>query len=135
MKKTLKLLAFLLIMMMALTVVASASGENTTSYNYEIEDTEYTVIFSNSSMSQEKQESIARKLVGIDDSSAQTYGLKCTLFGHDYVYETAEVIVHKVNTYAPRCERDTYNLTYCDDCDYYEEELVRTTYIYCCAED
>ena len=105
MKKTLKLLAFLLIMMMALTVVASASGENTTSYNYEIEDTEYTVIFSNSSMSQEKQESIARKLVGIDDSSAQTYGLKCTLFGHDYVYETAEVIIHKVNKYAPRCER------------------------------
>ena len=133
MKKTIKVLAFLLIIMTALTVVASATGENTASYNYEVDDTEYTVTFSNSSMSREKQEAIARKLVGIDDSSAQPYGLKCTLFGHDYVYETTYVTVHKVNTYAPRCALKTYNLTYCDDCDYYEEELVRTEYIDCCS--
>ncbi|MBR6563136.1 MAG: hypothetical protein IKK70_04285 [Clostridia bacterium] len=133
MKKTIKVLAFLLIMMTVLTVVASASGENTASYNYEVDDTEYTVTFSNSSMSREKQEAIARKLVGIDDSSAQTYGLKCTLFGHDYVYETAYVTTHKVRTTAPRCKKTEYAVTYCDDCDYYEEEIVGTEFIDCCS--
>ncbi len=133
MKKTIKVLAFLLVIITALTVVASATGENTTTYTYETEDAEYTVIFSNSSMPQEKQEAIAQKLIGIDDSSAQTYGLGCTLFGHDYLYDSVNVVTHKVRTTSPRCKRQTYDITYCEDCDYYVEKLVATTYINCCS--
>ena len=132
MKKTIRVLAFLLVMMTALTIVASASGENPTTYTYETEDTEYTVTFSDSTAPQEKQEAIARKLIGIDDSSAQTYGLGCTLFGHDYLYDTVHVVTHKLRSSAPRCKQDTYHVTSCEDCDYFEEELVATTYIYCC---
>ena len=133
MKKTIRILAFLLVFMTALTVVASATGESTAVYTYETEDTEYTVTFSNDAIPQEKQEAIAKKLIGIDDSSSQTYGLICTLFGHDYVYDKANVVTHKASSTAPRCKKQTYDVTYCDNCDYYEEELVSTTYIYCCS--
>lgn len=135
MKKTIRVLAFLLVIITVLTVVASATGENTTTYTYETEDAEYTVIFSNSSMSQEKQEAIAQKLIGLDDSSVQTYGLGCTLFGHDYLYDRVHVVTHKVYSTSPRCKRQTYDITYCEDCDYYEEKLVAVTYIECCPED
>lgn len=135
MKKTIRVLAFLLVIITVLTVVASATGENTTTYTYETEDAEYTVIFSNSSMSQEKQEAIAQKLIGLDDSSVQTYGLGCTLFGHDYLYDRVHVVTHKVYSTSPRCKRQTYDITYCEDCDYYEEKLVAVTYIVCCPED
>ena len=133
MKKTIRILAFLLVFMTALTVVASATGESTAVYTYETEDTEYTVTFSNDAIPQEKQEAIAKKLIGVDDSSSQTYGLICTLFGHDYVYDSVNVVTHKVLSTAPRCKQQTYDVTYCDNCDYYEEELVSTTYIYCCS--
>ena len=135
MKKTIRVLAFLLVIMTALSVVASATRENTATYTYETEDTEYTVIFSDSSVPQEKQEAIAQKLIGIDDSSAQTYGLGCTLFGHDYLYDTVDVITHKVRASHPRCKQDTYDITYCEDCDYFDEELVATTYVQCCPLD
>ena len=118
-----------------MTVIAPAESENTTTYTYKTEDAEYTVIFSNSSMSQEKQEAIAQKLIGLDDSSVQTYGLGCTLFGHDYLYDRVHVVTHKVNSTSPRCKRQTYDITYCEDCDYYEEKLLNTTYINCCPED
>lgn len=135
MKKTIKFLAFLLVIITALTIIASAVGENTTAYTYETEDAEYTVIFSDSAIPQEKQEAIAQKLIGIDDSSAQTYGIGCILFGHDYLYDSVNVVTHKVRTTEPRCKRQTYDITYCEDCDYFQEKLVATTYIYCCAED
>lgn len=135
MKKTIRVLAFLLVIMTSLTIVAAAFGENTTAYTYETEDTEYTVIFSDSAMPQEKQEAIAQKLIGMDDSSAQTYGLGCTLFGHDYLYDTVHVVTHKARSTSPRCKQQTYDITYCEDCDYFQEKLVATTYIICCPED
>lgn len=133
MKKTVRALALLLVLITTLTVAASATGGSTNVYTYTVEDTEYTVIFSDSSIPQEKQETIAQRLIGADDSSAQTYGLGCTLFGHDYLYDTVYVVKHKVNATSPRCERMTYDITYCEDCDYYEEELVRSAYIVCCS--
>ena len=135
MKKTIRVLAFLLIIMTSLTVVATATGENTTTYTYTAEDTEYTVIFTNSSIPQEKQEALAQKLIGIEDSSAQTYGLGCVLFGHDYLYDTIHVVTHKLRTTAPRCKQQTYDVTTCEDCDYFEEKLLATTYIDCCPEE
>ncbi len=132
MKKTIRVLAFLLVSITSLTIVASAVGENTTTYAYHTKDTEYTVIFSDSTIPQEKQAAIAQKLLSIDDSSAQTYGLGCILFGHDYLYDSVNVVTHKVRSTSPRCKQQTYDITYCEDCDYFEEKLVATTYIICC---
>lgn len=135
MKKIISVLIAVLILMTVTTVFSAATEENTAKYSYLVDNTEYTVEFSNSAASDEKQEAVAKKLIGLNDSSTQTYGLGCILFGHDYVYDTVYVITHKAKTYSPRCKEDTYDVTYCEDCDYTEQELIGTNYIACCPED
>ncbi len=133
MKKVISLLICALILMTTICVVASAESGNT--YTFETEDAHYTVEFNNNNLTEEQQIRVAEGLVFGNDNSAQTYGLGCTLFGHDYVYDTAYVTYHKALPYEPRCKVLTYDVTYCDDCDYYEESLKGTSYIYCCPED
>ncbi|MBQ3230446.1 MAG: hypothetical protein IJB49_05445 [Clostridia bacterium] len=130
MKKIISILICAFILMSA--TAFSASSDNGV-YEYEIDGTEYTVRFADSNVPAEKQELIARKLVGIDDESVQSRGLGCILFGHDYVYTSTSVVTHKVRSSSPRCRRDNYDITYCEDCDdYYEETLTSSTYIVCC---
>ena len=136
MKKVVCGLMSILILMTSMCVLASASDANTNTYDYEIYGTKYTIEIDDSAVSVEKQEAIAEKLVGIENQSTNnTYGLGCTLFGHDYAYTTATVIEHKVRTYAPRCKKMIYDVTYCEDCDYTEQTLVGTAYIDCCPEE
>lgn len=134
MKKIISILMSILMIMSAMCIFASASSETDNTYTYVIDGCEHTVIFEES-VPAEKQEMIAQKLIGIYDDSAQTYGLGCTLFGHDYLYTTSSMIQHKVNTYEPRCRKLTYDVTYCEDCDYMEQTLVKTDSIYCCPVD
>lgn len=123
------------VLLIATASVVSASG-NAGVYEYEINNVEYTVEFEDKSISPDTMEMIAESLLGLRDDSAQTYGLGCTLFGHDWVTKTVFVREHKVYATAPRCLRHTYNVTYCEDCDNVKEEkLVSSAYIDCCAED
>ena len=135
MKKILSVLITVLILMTAMTVYSAAAGEDAATYSYQIDDTEYTVKFTDNDIPAEKQEMIAQKLVGLDDSSVQTYGLGCVLFGHDYLYKTVYVITHEAKTYRPRCKEDTYDVKYCEDCDFTEETYLGTVFIDCCPED
>ncbi len=130
MKKIISVLICAAVLMTATTVFAAATDNGV--YVYEVDETEYTVEFTDNNVSAEKQELIAQSLVGVKDESIQTYGLGCLLFGHDYKYTTTFVITHKVRTYDPRCKRETYDITYCEDCDYTEQTLVSTVYIVCC---
>ncbi len=134
MKRTISILICTLILMTAMTFVAAAN-DLTNTYVYEADGVEYTVNFEDSTVSIEKQEIIAQRLIGLNDSNVQTYGLGCTLFGHDYAYTTASVITHKVRTYSPRCKKEMYDVTYCEDCDYTEQTLTSTSYISCCPAD
>jgi hypothetical protein len=123
------------ILLTATASVASASNE-TSVYEYEINNVEYTVEFEDKSVSPEKMEMIAETLLGLRDDSSQTYGLGCTLFGHDWLTKTVFVTEHKVYTTTPRCLRHTYNITYCEDCDKVKEEkLVSSAYVDCCPKD
>lgn len=131
MKKIISILISLCIMMIVLCVVAAAEGTGNSTYTFETDDAHYTVEFNDNNLTEQQQMHIAEKLVGTDDM-VQTYGLGCTLFGHDYKYTSANVITHKYRTSAPRCKKDMYNVTYCEDCDYTEETLTTTTYIVCC---
>ena len=121
--------------MTTLCICATATSDSNNTYTYETEDAVYTVEFNDNNLTAEEQKAVAAKLVGLDDDPAQTYGLGCTLFGHDYKYTTASVITHKARTYAPRCKQQTYDVTYCEDCDYNEQTLVSTRRIDCCPED
>ena len=115
-----------------LCVIASAESNSNNTYTFETEDTNYTVTFDSNNLSEEQQKIVAEKLVFDNDDSTQTYGLGCTLFGHDYLYDTAYVITHKVRSSQPRCKEDTYDVKYCEDCDFMEETLINSKYIYCC---
>ena len=132
MRKTFSFLLALLAIMSVTVVVASASSEKA-EYTYTIDGTEYNVEFMDTNASPEKQEMIALKLVGLYDGGAQTYGLGCVLFGHDLQYTTTNVVKHKVRTAQPRCLQETYEIEYCEDCDYSKSTLLYSKYINCCS--
>lgn len=132
MNKKISFLLSILIIMTSLTVFASAVSE-TEVYTYEIGDTEYTVYFQDSALSDEKQKAVAAKLVGVEYSEAVPTNILCDIFGHDLVESQVDVVTHKVSSTAPRCRQDTYNVKACEDCDYSEQTLIATTYIFCCS--
>lgn len=133
MKKIVSILICALILMTALCVVASAESTGNNTYTFETEDAHYTVTFESNNLSEEQQSRVAEGLVFGKEDSAVTYGLGCTLFGHDYVYDTVYVITHKVRTTHPRCKQAIYDVTTCEDCDFYEETLIKTQFVDCCA--
>ena len=132
MKKFTSLLICTLIIMTSLCVIASATDNTNTYY---ANGNEYTVEFENSTISDEKKDSLANALIGNDESEIMTANILCDIFGHDLKSTTASVIEHKAKQYAPRCQRFLYSVTYCEDCDYSEQQLISTLYINCCPED
>lgn len=134
MKKVIHILMVTLILLSAMTVFASATNTNKT-YEYEIDNTKYTIQFEDNNLSTAQQEAVAAKILGIEASAAVPANIWCDLFGHDLVSSTVTATEHKVRTYAPRCLKHTYDVTVCEDCDYSEQTLVASTYLDCCAED
>lgn len=132
MKKILSVLISLLILTTALCTSVSAESTVSNTYTFETEEVHYTVEFLDNNLTEDQQRTVAQKLTADKDNSIQTYGLGCTLFGHDYKYTTVNVIEHKVRTSAPRCKRKTYDVKYCEDCDFTEQTLIGTSYIDCC---
>ena len=132
MKKVISILTSLFILMTVLCVSATADSTVNNTYVFETEDAHYTVEFYDNNLTVEQQRHIAEKLIINENDLVQTYGLGCTLFGHDYKYTTASVITHKYRTSQPRCKKDLYDVKYCEDCDFTEETLTTTTYIICC---
>ena len=132
MKKTINLFICIAILMTSMCIIADAT---TNDYTYEIDGYEYTIEISDENISNEKKQTIANALVGVNESEIMTANIWCDLFGHDYKYTTASMTQHKVNVYNPRCKRQTYDVTYCEDCDYTEQTLKATSYISCCPEE
>ncbi len=125
-----RIVSFLISILIIMSFACLFAGANETTY---VVDDRYTVIFEDT-VPADKQEVIAHALICGNDE-IQTYGLGCTLFGHDYVYTRATVIDHKIFPTAPRCVEYLYDVTYCEDCDYTESTLIDSTYIYCCPRD
>lgn len=134
MKKYTRILAYILVLL-TLTTVWAAATESNQQYTYKKDDTEYTVEFIETTLTAEQQEQVAYRLVYVEEQTAQTYGLMCTLFGHDLTESKVGVITHKVKTYAPRCKREIYNVTVCERCDYQTQTLSTTSYLDCCPEE
>lgn len=132
MKKVLSILTSMLILMTTMCFWATATSASNSTHTYETEDSVYTIEFNDNNLSLEEQKTVVAKLMGLDEDYAQTYGLGCTLFGHDYKYTSVNVITHKYRSSAPRCKKDMYDVKYCEDCDYTEETWTSSAYIYCC---
>lgn len=133
MKKIISVFLIVTLFALSATIITSASESSTVVIT--TDEAEYTVEFENTNISKEQREAIAYNLVFGKDDNIQTYGLMCTLFGHKTEGTSISVITHKVKTTSPRCKRDSYVITTCTRCDYYDEEYTGTSYISCCPID
>lgn len=136
MKKTISILLATILCIFSSAVITSATAEPVTStVDIVCDGVEYTVEFEETTLSDEQQLIIAQRLLSKEHDGIETYGLICTLFGHDTEENVVSVITHKVRTTSPRCKRESYSVTTCTRCDYQEQELNGTSYIVCCPEE
>lgn len=122
------LLAVAIILTMPLTIYANGSTSNVYTFDG------ITIKFSEtSSFTIEEQAAIAELIAtGAEDSSATTYNVLCTLFGHKTTTESFTTIEHCVSDTAPRCLESLVDVTACSRCDYVYTDVYSSYYINCC---
>ncbi len=124
--------AVLCIIMTASVISADESHQLTIDY----EDENKTVIFDSvQSGEEEKYRRIADYLVYGPDEYAASPASLCWLFGHDLTTTTSEVVTHKAKSLAPRCLKEKHRIETCSKCDYVNDEVTSSSYIYCHPED
>ena len=105
-----------------------------TSASYTYETDEIEIVIENDELSDEmKQKIIAYYLDDNHDDDTATYGLTCTLLGHNLETSITHTITHKARSTAPRCLKKLYNHSACTRCDYQTATLHSSEYIFCCA--
>lgn len=97
-----------------------------------IEEENIEVVFKEDSIFSDEEKHIIEASFYADTSDAQPYGLRCSLFGHDYKTEIVSVIRHKVRTAKPRCMRDTYETKICTVCSDTVSTIISSEQINCC---
>jgi len=120
---------FLILTLIIGTCVLPVSTNDTT------ENNDYVEIIIIDEVSVETKEKIKRYFATgepTNDGDITTYGITCTLFGHNLENTAVETITHKVRTTSPRCLKKTYAYSACTRCDYETSELVKSSYIACC---
>lgn len=131
MKKIISLVMVIvsLFSVMSMSVYAEDTNENTVSVV--VNETEF--IFDGETSEDFREKAIA---VYFEDnnSEAGTYGLTCTLFGHDFEESIVLAIIHKDKATDPRCLEETYKMEACTRCTYARKTLMCASYISCCDE-
>lgn len=100
------------------------------------ESTNNVEIIINDEVSVETKEKIEKYFATgepIIDDGVATYGLTCTLLGHNLECSKVATITHKVRTASPRCLKRYYSYEACTRCDYESSTLTDTEYIVCCS--
>lgn len=132
MKKFLaSILFFSLIISFSISIFANESNAPCT---YVYAELGVEVTFSeNSAFNDEQKQRIADILA--NDLTPVESKAWCWLTGHTYVKDAVTVTTHKVNSFSPRCLEQTYEVTTCEKCNYYDEELLGSIYAFCCPEE
>ena len=131
MKKIISLVMVIvsLFSVMSMSVYAEDTNENTVSVV--VNETEF--IFDG-----ETSEDFREKAIAVyfeeNNSEAGTYGLTCTLFGHDFEESIVSAIIHRDKPTDPRCLLQTYKMEACTRCTYAQKTLLSESYISCCDE-
>ncbi len=125
-KRFISLILSLVLLMGIFAIPASASHVHETG--------EIEVIIENDELSEEmKEKIIAYYTYDNHDDDTATYGLTCTLLGHNLETTATTTITHKASATAPRCLKKVYNHGACTRCDYQTSTLHSSTYIHCCS--
>ncbi len=105
-----------------------------TSASHVHETEEFEVIIESDELSDEMKEKIIAYYTDDNhDDDTATYGLTCTLLGHNLETSVTHTISHKARTTAPRCLKKIYDHDACTRCDYQKATLRTTEYILCCS--
>ena len=128
MKKTVSII-LVAIMMLSAALNISAYGDASNIHTFG----NISVIFEDdSALTFEEQAATAKMIIAKSNGDATTYNLLCTLFGHTYDVETVTTVTHKVNSSAPRCLEEHYNMSTCSRCGNQQLEFLYSQYIDCC---
>lgn len=105
-----------------------------TSASHVHETGDIEVIIENDELSDEMKEKIISYYTDDNhDDDTATYGLTCTLLGHNIEITRTATITHKISATAPRCLKKTYDHKACTRCDYQTSSLLSSVYIHCCS--
>lgn len=130
-----KIISFIIVMGMLLSLPCIAAGSDSTRIDYAEEG--ISVIFSDDTkLTQDKRQEIADRIVyGTQQSDVMPASLLCTLFGHKTSVEEVIVIHHKVRSKSPRCLKECIDVETCSRCDYENQTVTFQGNIDCCPED
>lgn len=128
--KKIILVTAIVCLVFSFSVSTSAQISSTDGYTYDFNGK--TFYFSADTPFSEEQRVQIINATASEASTASTYGLMCTLFGHSYETDAYITITHCVNASQPRCLEEKFNINLCTRCDHTETELVTTRYIFCC---
>ena len=129
MKKIIALIMAVVSVFSVMTISAYAQNIEEETVTVTVENTD--LIFNSNTTEEFRSKFIASYLNPVDDG-AETYGLTCTLFGHNLESSIVTSVTHKVRTTAPKCLQEKYNVETCTRCDYTNKTLISSTYISCC---
>lgn len=123
MKKIIAILILCVTLLLSLGVIAAA---------YQNHEDCVNVIFTENSVFTDEEKQVIENYFkeSIDDTNS--YGIRCTLFGHNYITELVDVIRHKVRATKPRCDKETYETKICSVCSHTVSELIFLTSTNCC---
>ncbi|MBQ9112235.1 MAG: hypothetical protein IJY08_01490 [Clostridia bacterium] len=127
MKKTLTLIISIIICISICFCISVSANSNPII----IENTE--VFFEETcNLSNDAKQQIAEEIV-YGSPSVSTYGLSCTIFGHDCTIELVTTITHYAQNTYPKCLQETWEVETCTKCgESITQTRVNYKYIDCC---
>jgi hypothetical protein len=129
-----KVIASLLFIMILTFTVVTVSANETTTNQYCFDEIGVDITFEDdNSLTEEQKERIA-EILAYDLTPSETRAW-CWLTGHDKVVHLVTKTTHKFRDLSPRCLAETYDVTVCNNCNYYDEELIAQYYVICCPEE
>lgn len=125
-----KVIALIMAMILTFSVMSiSVYAENADEICVTVNGTEF--IFE-ADATEEYINSFIEDYFNPSDDTAQTYGLTCTLFGHDIETSYVTTTTHKARSSAPRCLQQLNQVETCSRCDYVNRTILKSEYISCC---
>ena len=129
-----KVLASLLFIVILVFTVVTVSANETTTNQYCFDEIGVDITFEEGNSLTEEQKARIAEILAYDLTPSETRAW-CWLTGHDKVIHGVTKTTHKVREFSPRCLEEFYNITTCNKCNYYEEELIAQHYGICCPEE
>lgn len=126
MRKSKLIIAIGMCVILLISITTAVMGYNA------LENDSVEVIFKPDSVFSDEEKQLIVESFSNDTPKAQPYGLKCTLFGHDYKTEFVEAVRHKVRPVKPRCIKEVYETKVCSVCSDVVSTLISSKGIDCC---